>query len=40
MLVPRTIPIMNYTQALVLGADPAAMFRTLDADWARLAFRQ
>ncbi|MFN3924153.1 MAG: ABC transporter substrate-binding protein [Pseudarthrobacter sp.] len=40
VLVPRTIPIMNYTQALVLGADPAATFRTLDADWARLAFRQ
>lgn len=40
MLVPKTIPIMNYTQALVFGADPASTLSTLDADWARLAFRQ
>ncbi|GAA3283136.1 ABC transporter substrate-binding protein [Paenarthrobacter aurescens] len=40
VLVPRTIPIMNYTQAIVFGASPAATLRTLDADWARLAFRQ
>lgn len=40
VLVPRTIPVFNYTQALVLGEDPAATLRTLDADWARLAFRQ
>ncbi|MEV7606437.1 extracellular solute-binding protein [Paenarthrobacter sp. NPDC089322] len=40
VLVPKTIPIMNYTQALVFGADPASTLRTLDADWARLAFRQ
>ncbi|MFJ5954654.1 ABC transporter substrate-binding protein [Paenarthrobacter sp. NPDC092416] len=40
VLVPRTIPIMNYTQALVFGATPASTLSTLDADWARLAFRQ
>jgi raffinose/stachyose/melibiose transport system substrate-binding protein len=40
VLVPRTIPIMNYTQALVFGANPASTLSTLDADWARLAFRQ
>lgn len=40
VLVPKTIPIMNYTQSLVFGADPASTLRTLDADWARLAFRQ
>lgn len=40
VLVPRTIPVFNYTQAMVLGADPAATLQTLDADWARLAFRQ
>ncbi|WP_309074076.1 extracellular solute-binding protein [Paenarthrobacter sp.] len=40
VLVPRTIPIMNYTQAIVFGAPPASTLRTLDADWARLAFRQ
>ncbi len=40
VLVPRTIPIMNYTQALVFGANPETTLSTLDADWARLAFRQ
>ncbi|WP_311213731.1 MULTISPECIES: extracellular solute-binding protein [unclassified Arthrobacter] len=40
VLVPRTIPIMNYTQALVFGAKPESTLSTLDADWARLAFRQ
>ncbi|OFI37404.1 carbohydrate-binding protein [Arthrobacter sp. SW1] len=40
VLVPKTIPIFNYTQAVVFGADPATTLRTLDADWARLAFRQ
>lgn len=40
VLVPKTIPIFNYTQAVVFGADPASTLRTLDADWARLAFRQ
>lgn len=39
VLVPRTIPVFNYSQAMALGSDPAAVLRTMDADWARLAFR-
>lgn len=39
VLVPKTIPVFNYAQAIVLGADPAATLRTMDADWARVAFR-
>ena len=39
VLVPRTMPIFNYTQAMVLGADPSSTLRTMDADWARTAFR-
>jgi raffinose/stachyose/melibiose transport system substrate-binding protein len=40
VLIPKTIPVNNYAQAVLLGEDPARMLRTLDADWARLAFRQ
>lgn len=40
VLVPKTIPVFNYAQAMVLGADPGAQLRTMDQDWARLAFRQ
>ncbi|MGW9627426.1 ABC transporter substrate-binding protein [Microbacterium sp. NPDC055521] len=39
VLVPKTIPVFNYAQAMVLGADPAGVLRTMDADWARIAFR-
>ncbi|WP_091182739.1 ABC transporter substrate-binding protein [Paramicrobacterium humi] len=39
VLVPKTIPVFNYAQAIMLGADPASMLRTMDADWARVAFR-
>lgn len=39
VLVPLTIPVLSYAQAMVLGADPVATLRTMDADWARLAFR-
>ena len=39
VLVPKTIPVFNYAQAVVLGASPQATLRTMDADWARLAFR-
>ena len=39
VLVPRTIPMNSYAQAMVLGEDPDRMLRTIDADWARLAFR-
>ena len=39
VLVPKTIPVFNYAQAMVLGADPARILHTMDADWARIAFR-
>lgn len=39
VLVPKTIPVFNYAQAIVLGASPQTTLRTMDADWARLAFR-
>ncbi len=39
-LVPRAIPIMNYTQAIMLGSDPQRILSNIDADYARLAFRQ
>lgn len=39
VLVPKTIPVFNYAQAMVLGAEPAGILRTMDADWARIAFR-
>ncbi|MGP3533449.1 ABC transporter substrate-binding protein [Microbacterium sp. RD1] len=39
VLVPKTIPVFAYAQALALGADPGATLSTMDADWARLAFR-
>ncbi|PPG48032.1 carbohydrate-binding protein [Rathayibacter sp. AY2B3] len=38
-LVPQNIPLQNYVQGMVLGSDPAATLRTIDADWARIAFR-
>jgi len=38
-LVPQSIPLQNYTQSLASGAAPEPVLRTLDADWARLAFR-
>lgn len=39
VLVPKTLPIFNYAQAMVLGASPSDILRTMDADWARIAFR-
>ena len=39
VLVPKTIPVFNYAQALVLGEDPHRVLSTMDADWARIAFR-
>ncbi|WP_404430389.1 extracellular solute-binding protein [Microbacterium lacus] len=39
-LVPRAIPIMNYAQSLMLGGDPQRILSSIDADYARLAFRQ
>ena len=40
VLVPKTIPVFAYAQALVFGQDPAQTFATMDSDWSRLAFRQ
>lgn len=39
VLVPKVIPVMNYAQAIALGTDARSMLRTMDADWARLAYR-
>ncbi|WP_298866348.1 ABC transporter substrate-binding protein [uncultured Microbacterium sp.] len=39
VLVPKTIPVFNYAQAIVLGAQPKSILSTMDADWARIAFR-
>ncbi len=39
VLVPKTIPVMNYAQAMALGASTTSTLRTMDADWARIAFR-
>jgi len=40
VLVPKTIPVFSYAQSMVLGAAPEPVLRTMDQDWARLAFRQ
>lgn len=39
VLVPKTMPVFNYAQAMVLGASTNSTLRTMDADWARIAFR-
>ncbi|HMT86245.1 MAG TPA: extracellular solute-binding protein [Arachnia sp.] len=39
VLVPKTIPVFNYAQAIALGGDAARYLAIIDADWARLAFR-
>lgn len=39
VLVPKTLPMFNYAQAMVLGASTTNTLRTMDADWARIAFR-
>lgn len=39
VLVPKTLPMFNYAQAMVLGASTTGTLRTMDADWARIAFR-
>lgn len=38
-LVPLAIPLANYVQSMVLGADLRSTLASVDADWARLAFR-
>ncbi len=39
-VVPLTIPIDNYIQAMATGADAESTLARLDADWARLALRE
>ncbi len=38
--IPRNIPYENYLQSIVFGADPEQVLAQMDADWARLAFRE
>lgn len=38
--IPRTIPYENYIQSIANGANIEGVLRTLDQDWARLAFRK
>ncbi|MXS75348.1 extracellular solute-binding protein [Microbacterium sp. TL13] len=40
VLVPKTIPVFSYAQAMILGASTEGTLGTLDQDWSRLAFRQ
>ena len=39
VLVPKTIPVFNYAQAMILGGSTESYLRTMDADWARVAVR-
>lgn len=38
--IPNSIPAENYIQSIVGGADPEQILARMDADWARLAFRE
>ncbi|WP_341856309.1 hypothetical protein [Brachybacterium sp. GPGPB12] len=38
--IPRSIPAENYIQSIAGGADPEPVLARMDADWARLAFRE
>ena len=38
--IPKSIPAQNYIQSIVGGADPERTLARMDADWARLAFRE
>ncbi|KAA9089216.1 ABC transporter substrate-binding protein [Microbacterium radiodurans] len=40
VLVPKTIPVFSYAQAMIFGDSPQSVFTTMDSDWSRLAFRQ
>ena len=40
VLIPKAIPTENYMQSIILGEDAASVLRTMDTDWARLAYRQ
>ncbi|MGP9539488.1 ABC transporter substrate-binding protein [Brachybacterium sp. AOP43-C2-M15] len=38
--IPNSIPAQNYLQAIVGGSDPEQLLARMDADWARLAYRE
>lgn len=38
-LVPASIPVANYAQAIALGSPAGPQLATLDSDWSRLALR-
>ncbi|MGO3084459.1 ABC transporter substrate-binding protein [Ancrocorticia populi] len=40
VLVPKTIPVFNYNQSMLINSDPTASLKTMDEDWARLAERR
>ena len=40
VLVPKTIPVFNYNQSMLISSDPTASLKTMDEDWARLAERR
>lgn len=40
VLVPKTIPVFNYAQAMALGGSVVRYLDVMDRDWARMAFRQ
>lgn len=40
VLVPKSIPIFNYAQAICTGGDVRENLSTIDKDWSRLAYRQ
>ena len=40
VLVPKTIPVFNYNQSMLINSDPTASLKTMDEDWVRLAERR
>lgn len=38
-IIPVSIPVANYAQAISLGSPPESQLATLDSDWSRLALR-
>lgn len=40
VLIPKSIPVFSYAQAMVMEGSEGEYLETLDNDWARLAFRQ
>lgn len=40
VLVPKVVPFFNYTQEMINASDPLPTLKVIDADLARLAYRQ